>query len=301
MEYKLIAKLFNSSELKKVASGNLNSIYKVLNSYSELKYATNVSEFYEEAYKLLIKHYRNEYVVKNEIANKILLGRHSLNTTAMMSELRTGNSIADCLVLNGYSTCYEIKTEMDSLVRFQGQLESYLKAYDKTYIVTHKTHLHHILSMHEQSPSFGILELTSRNSLREIKKAPISEEFDFEIAFDTLRKPEYCYIAKQVQGTIPEMPNTKLYEYCRKVFFSLSSQEANNLFKESLKLFRANDHIFINSLPKPLKNIGISYQLSRKEKNNLVCSLMTNIHTTSGDNNVFSIHEGKTARTFSPT
>lgn len=74
MEYKLLAKLFNSSELKRIAAGDLSTIDSIRKVFSEFHSHVTVSEFYDEAYKLLLKNYRNEYVVKNEIANKILLG-----------------------------------------------------------------------------------------------------------------------------------------------------------------------------------------------------------------------------------
>ncbi|MGF1689312.1 sce7726 family protein [Photobacterium japonica] len=291
MKYRTLAKLFHSSELKKVVSGNVGIINEVTEIFPELSGTMSMADFYNLAYSLLLKNYRNEYVVKNEIANKILLGRHSMNTTSMMSELRTGQNIADCLVVNGYSTCYEIKTEFDSLVRFQDQLNSYLKAYDKTYVVTHKSHLEHVRNIYEMIPKFGILELTKRNQLKTILEAPVSEDFDFDITFDTLRKPEYTFIAEQVRGEIPDMPNTKVYAYCKQAYLSLSEQEANFLFKASLKKFRRNDHVFINSLPKSLKNIGISYQFNRNEKDSLLFSLMHNKSIGLGDENVLPVYE----------
>ncbi|MDV5171043.1 sce7726 family protein [Photobacterium rosenbergii] len=289
----MLAKLFNSSELKKVAAGNFGIFHEIGDEFPELSEVIEMADFYDLAYSLLVKNYRNEYVVKNEIANKILLGRHSMNTTSMMSELRTGHNIADCLVVNGYSTCYEIKTEFDSLVRFQDQLSSYRKAYDKTYVVTHNSHIEHVLSIHDVSPIFGVIELTKRNQLKTVITAPISDEFDYDITFDTLRKPEYMFIAEQVLGDIPEMPNTKLYEYCKEAYQTLSEQNANAIFKNSLKKFRCNDHTFINALPKSLKNIGISYQLSRNEKNSLLCLLMNNASIELGDSDVLPILERK--------
>lgn len=295
MEYKLLAKLFNSSELKRIISGDLSTFELIRKNFSEFQDLVTISDYYDEAYRLLLKHYRNEYIVKNEITNKILLGTHSMKTTTMLSELRTGRNIADCLVLNNYSTCYEIKTEMDSLIRFREQLSSYVKAYDKTYVVTHKSHLKHVLSLHSNSPTFGIIELTKRNTLKTIINAPINYDFDLDMTFDTLRKPEYMYIAEKVNGAIPAMPNTQIYSYCKKYYKSLSPIEANYWFKKSLKKFRVNDRKFINSLSKPLKNVGISYQLNRQEKTNLLCCLMNNIDISSGGYNVLSLLERQTS------
>ncbi|WP_432455883.1 sce7726 family protein [Agarivorans sp. QJM3NY_29] len=290
MKFRALSKLFNSSELKRVINGNFDHFSYICEDFPELLNARGMADFYNRAYELLIKNYRNEYVVKNEIVNKILLGRHSMKTTSMMSEVRTGGNIADCLIINGYSTCYEIKTEFDSLVRLKEQIKSYLRAYDKTYVVTHKSHLQHIVEMHNEFPHFGIIELTKRNQLRVIADAPLSTEFDYSMTFDTLRKAEYTYVAEKVFGGLPEMPNTSVYEYCKQAYFSLSKQGAQTIFNDSIKLFRSNDHSFINKLPKSLKNVGVSYQLSRQEKNSLVL-LMTDSSTEMA--NVLSVYARK--------
>lgn len=47
----------------------------------------------------------------NVIANKILLGKHSLNTSHMLSEFRVGYNKADVVIINGTSSVYEIKSE----------------------------------------------------------------------------------------------------------------------------------------------------------------------------------------------
>ena len=40
-----------------------------------------LGEFYRYAYRKLLKEYRNEYIYKNSIINKLLLAKYSLNTT----------------------------------------------------------------------------------------------------------------------------------------------------------------------------------------------------------------------------
>ncbi len=56
-----------------------------------------------------LKVYRNEYFYKNTILNKLLLGRHSINTTTALSEMPIGKSIADFILLNGKGVVDEIK------------------------------------------------------------------------------------------------------------------------------------------------------------------------------------------------
>jgi hypothetical protein len=89
--------------------------------------ATTLGQFFEWVYNLLFKNYRNEYVYKNVLANKILLGKHSLNTSQILTEFRVGRSKADVVLLNGTSTVYEIKSEYDSFARLEKQIQSYFE------------------------------------------------------------------------------------------------------------------------------------------------------------------------------
>jgi hypothetical protein len=296
MKYRNIAKLFTRMELGKLSQGNFETINSIAGKFPELRESRQLIDFYSKAYDILLRNYRNEYVVKNELANKILLGRHSMNTTTMASELRTGINIADCVVINKESACYEIKTEFDSLVRFQNQLNSYLQTFEKTFVVTHKSHMEHVLSIQSVTPKFGVIEMTDRNQFRTVRDAPVSQHFNLEMSFETLRKPEYVYIAELVSGVIPEMPNTQTYQYCKDIYTKLNPKEARALFNHCIKNFRKNDHTFINNLPKPLKNIGISYQFSRHEKNRIIYFLKEKGLFHQGETNVLPISKREASR-----
>lgn len=84
------------------------------------------AEFLNRVYSFLFKNYRNEYIYKNVIVNKILLGKHSLKTSQMLTEFRVGKCKADVVVLNCTSTVYEIKSELDSFNRLGKQLGVYM-------------------------------------------------------------------------------------------------------------------------------------------------------------------------------
>ena len=294
MEYKSLAKLFTSADISRVAQGNLNTVFLLRQSFSELASLDTLVEIYEEAYKLLRTHYPNEYVVKNTIVNNVLLGKYSMNTASMLSELRIGKNKADCVIINGLSTCYEIKTQFDSLKRLPEQLVAYTRAFDKTIVVVHEKHLNALYKLHEESPTFGIKLASSNGSLIDKIIAPQNTYFDTELMFNSLRKDEYINIAKIVQGDIPEMPNTKVFKFCKEIFCSLPKEEANELFKSNLKKYRKNDQNFINSLPRSMKNLGISYKISSKYKSNVVESLLDCITQHKGYMNVLPIHEGQT-------
>ena len=57
---------------------------------SHIDPSMRLSQFLDWIYNILFKNYRNEYIYKNVIANRILLGRHNLNTSHMLTEFRAG-------------------------------------------------------------------------------------------------------------------------------------------------------------------------------------------------------------------
>ena len=112
MRVKDAARIFSSNYLIRLASGDFSLLNHVARDLLNIEPANlSVVDVFEQTYKQLSKCYRHEYYFKNTIANKRLLGSHSLNTATMLSEFRVGRNIADCVILNGQSTCYEIKTE----------------------------------------------------------------------------------------------------------------------------------------------------------------------------------------------
>jgi len=274
MNYRDLAKIFTSSNINKVAQGDLSNIYDAMTNFSDLKELKTLEEIYDESYRLLCKHYPNEYVVKNIIANNILIGTHSMNTASMLSELRVGSNKADCVIINGHSTCYEIKTKYDSLKRLNDQLTSYVKAFDYIYVVVHEFHLKAIIEVHSENPVFGIILTNSSNSLSKKIKAPKIKFFDSDLMFHTLRKEEYVDIFENVTGKKPHYPATELFSECKNVFCALEQTEANSHFKRVLKKYRRNDDVFIDELPKSMKNLGVSFKIDKKNKSIITSSFL---------------------------
>ena len=297
MNYNNLAKIFSKKSINCLIDGNFDYLRTIVEAFPKLAQSTDLVSLYESAYKILSKTYRNEYLVKNEIANKLFISNYSFKTTSMLSELCVGQNIADCIIINNKSTGYEIKTEFDSLFRLADQLDTYLKVFDRTFIVAHKKHINNLINFSITEPNFGIIELTERNSLKIIKDAPLNRPFDKEIMFSSLRKQEYTYIAEKILcSELPTMPNSLIYKYCKNIFLSADLDLVNNLYKSALRLFRKNDSAFIETLPKSMKNIGISVKLNKKEKTDLVKTLyQTHKNFTGESPDVFSLFERKTA------
>lgn len=228
-------------------------------------------DIFNAVYKYLSKTYRSEYIYKNAIANKILLGRHSLNTSFMLTEFRVGNCKADVAIFNGTSNVYEIKTELDSLERLENQIAEYQQFFDKVHIITAPSQTNKISKSVESS--IGILELTPRNTIKTLQQAKSGKKrVSPETIFDSLRKSEYLSIIEKHYGSIPEMPNTQIYKECKTIFRKISPELAHDSMVPLLKQ-RGNSYglkNFIESVPYSLKAIALNSCLKEKDANSFI-------------------------------
>lgn len=186
-------------------------------------------------YKVMQKEYRNEYIYKNTMLNKLLLGRHSLNTTTALTEVTVGKAKADFILINGKAIVYEIKTELDSLDRLKGQLENYFKAFSNVYVITDESHIGKIEEKLKNS-NVGICVLTQRNTISERQKAePDYSRLDYKTMFKILRKSEYEDLIMYNFGELPKTTPVNYYSECFELFKRLSIIDAHNEVAKCLK------------------------------------------------------------------
>ncbi|ENX56398.1 hypothetical protein F885_03774 [Acinetobacter higginsii] len=270
LDSRAIAKVFNSSVLNEISNGNFSYVEKIASKYFCSDDQISLRDFYQHAFSYLQNHYQNEYYYKSLIVKKILLGRHSLNTATMLTEFRVGVNKADCVILNGKSTCYEIKTDYDSLVRLADQLESYTQLFDEVYVVCSSKFQQAVL---ELAPfGVGILELSERCTLKMVRKAqnrtnPINKT----LLMQSLRQHEYKELAELLTGEQINLPNTLLYHGCLSVIESVADDKTlSNKYIKILKKSRKNNDRLINNLPNSLANAAISYRFRKSEMDALI-------------------------------
>lgn len=219
------------------------------------------------SYKLLLKGYRNEFIFKNILFNKLLLGIHSPNTSTVINELRVGKSIADFVLFNGEAHIYEIKTGLDNLEKLSKQINDYKQFSSKISIVCDSEETEKV-SRRYDSTNIGIIELTKRNTLRTVKAANRdSERLCFKTLFKTLRKKEVEDLLVDYFGFGIAVPNTK--------FFSTSFELVRNnipilefqsiVFEILKKRKPANqDSLKLEEVPNELNFLCYSQNLSSK-------------------------------------
>ncbi|OWZ82727.1 sce7726 family protein [Natranaerobius trueperi] len=207
-----------------------------------------------EIYQYMFKHHRNEYIYKNTLLNKLLLGRHSLNTTTALTEVPVGKSKADFILINGSAIVYEIKTELDTLDRLNGQLENYYKVFDKVCVITSPSNYEKVRAMLDNS-NVGICILTNRNTIS-TKREPVSDtsKLDLEAMFKILRKEEFENIIKSYYGDLPQVKQVEHFKVCLNFFKNIDLDSAYKyMLAELKKRKKIQDNYFKDRVPYEIK------------------------------------------------
>ena len=180
-----------------------NTYCTVVRRYLKNENDCSNGEIIGKIYKYMSRNYRNEYFYQNTMFNKLLLGRHSLNTTTALTQIPIGKSKADFVMINGKAVVYEIKTELDSFERLDNQLNDYFKAFDHVCVVTCESNYEKLNKILE-GRSVGICILSDRNTLRFVKE-PIENNVNlsYEALFKVLHKKEFEEILLDFYGELP--------------------------------------------------------------------------------------------------
>lgn len=245
------------------------SALKYLNFNTDKEIST-YGIFFEHLYKSMLLNYRNEYIYKNTIINKILLGRHSLNTASAFNEFRIGKSIADLVLLNGTSIVYEIKTEYDSTERLLSQIKEYRKSFLNVVVVTHfsLTEKYSSFLVQNKLSKVGLMYLSRNNTLIEkIKPQVDSSYLDITYMFKCLRKQEYSHIIKNYFNSIPDVPNTRFFRECLKLALKMDVNDFHDFMFDRLKQrpLREKEEISSSTFPNYMKHIGICSDFSHND------------------------------------
>lgn len=246
------------------------------NAYSEVikRYIQEIGEknnhaLLSEIYSIMIRNYRNEYIYKNTLLNRLLIAKHSLKTTTALTEIPISKSKADFILINGRAVVYEIKTELDSFNRLESQLNDYYKAFDHVCVVTCEDNYEKLKELLKDSP-VGIYILTKRNSLS-LRKEPIADnsKLDSKVMFKILRKLEFENIIKAHYGELPTVSQVNHYNECYKLFKNIDISVAYKYMLKELKLRATVDIDEYKSVPYELKFLTYFGQYKKSDFNRL--------------------------------
>jgi len=271
----ILSYLFSTNILndffKNHRSDRLINIFNELNTVDKINKSFTLKDFFEDSYKQLLKNYRNEYVFKNAIAQKILIGRHSIKSSSLFTELRVETSKADVVIFNGTSHVYEIKTDLDNFERLEHQIKNYKKVFEYVNVVSVESKVNDIKSLVDDT--VGIIILTDQYTLKTVRKAKSGlHNLNKEAIFNLLRKNEYLAIIKKINGAIPTLPNTKIYSACKDLFIELPIEIIHKEVLKTLKE-RKNHKNLVNTIkefPNSLKIAILEANLSAQQQTNFL-------------------------------
>jgi hypothetical protein len=250
---RIFTPLVMDSLAQKGSSGYLTEVCTNSGLMVQIDPSMTVGKFFDWIYSILFINYRNEYIYKNVIANKILLGKHNLNTSHFLTEFRVGKCKADVVVLNGTSTVYEIKSEFDSFARLEKQIKSYLEIFDHINVITSNSQVAKLENI--LPDAVGILVLTNKNTISTMRESETNKKnINPGILFDSLRKNEYIKVIKKYYGTVPDVPNALIYRECKKMFCKIYPEIAHEV---TIKILRERTNLkvlkeFIERAPSSL-------------------------------------------------
>lgn len=263
-----LSQIISPSNFKKIVREDdcYLTFYKI-KKYTSVTDSTTNLDAINVIYNSLLRNYKNEYVYKNILTNKLLLKKYSLKNTIALNEFNIGKSIADFVLLNGEARIYEIKTELDNLEKLDKQIIDYCKFGDKVYIVTSSKHINKLLELYNNT-TIGIIELTSRNALKTIKEATTNEAtFNYDVLFKTLRKQEYIEIIEEYFNYIPKVSNTRIFKECLSLAKNIEIKVFQKLVVNKLKSRNISNPKKIQEkvIPDSLKHICYTLDFSKNE------------------------------------
>jgi hypothetical protein len=233
---------------------------------------TTYLDYIKFIYSELSKNYRNEYLYKNTFINDLLLTQYGVKDTVAINEFRVGNSIADIVLFNGASKAFEIKTELDSNRRLQGQIADYTKIFDQCYIITDESLINKYLNENDSIGVIALRKFSRSIKLTEIRNAKINENIDPETLIRCIRTNEYKNIVSAFYGELPEMNSFNMFEVCLHLLKKIPLVELRKLFLNEVKNRKTNTS-FLKSYEKELRQLALAMQLDKKKYQKLISKL----------------------------
>lgn len=279
-----MTRLFSASVFRELAkkgsSGLFSRLVDQINLFNSLITSATVGDVFDSAFDILkIAGYRDEYIYRAAISQKILLGKHSLRTASMLNEFRIGNCRADLVILNGTATVYEIKSEKDTLVRLKNQIVNYKRVFARVNVIASESHVDNVLAMVPED--VGVLCLSKRYQISLVRKAvDCSERICPITVLESLRITESVAILRAMGITVPNVPNTQIHTALRSIFTNLDPVMLHAEMVRTLKRTRdlAPLSNLVDHLPKSLLASALSVSVSRSGYSRLIDAIATPLH-----------------------
>ncbi len=178
-----------------------------------------------------MKYGKNETVIKYNLIKEFIINSEDVG----LLEFNVENSRLDIGKINGHSYAYEIKTELDNVLRLDKQIKDYEKIFEFIYVVCHPKHLKEVKKI--LSSKIGIIVFEIENEtvkFKLIRDAKKNTSIRKEFLLKSLNSKEYEYIIREHL----KMDEVPLYkdERIRLVNKCIKKNELEEIYKNTIKM-----------------------------------------------------------------
>jgi hypothetical protein len=207
----VLAKNYNILDYPLKLASLLKCVYPAENFELFSKY-----ELHKVLNATLLQNYKGEEVLKYMLSKTFMNKRNLIAAF----EIKVNNSRVDFLTINGSTTSYEIKSELDNLSKLSKQMMDYLLAFEYNYLVIDARHFERANDL--ISEKFG-LWCYKEGKFKKMRKAILNDKIEPEVQLNLLTK-------KELFNSFPECGGV-----LKKILNSLDSNSINRQFKVALK------------------------------------------------------------------
>lgn len=207
----ILAKSYNTLDYSVRLIELLKDVYPAHNFEDVTKY-----ELHHLLNETLINYYNGEQIIKYKLSQQYFNKR---NIVAAF-EIKVNNSRADFLTINGHTTSFEIKSELDNLSKLGKQTADYMLAFEYNNLVIDERHILKAIDLVPEG--FGLWSYKS-GKYKKIKKAYLNDKINPEVQLSLLSKKELITWFPETAGTIKE------------ILISYEPHVVNLKFKKALK------------------------------------------------------------------
>lgn len=153
--------------------------------------------------------YPNEIAIKASFINNVLLKQ---KTQITIFELNAGECRADLCKINGKSTVYEIKTDLDNLIRLDKQLHEYSSIFEEIYIICSNSRINEVIKIIPEYIGIYSYRFTQKGNYKfeRIRNATVSPNINKHKQLNILTSKEKAYYS------INDNSNSKVINQCLK-------------------------------------------------------------------------------------
>jgi hypothetical protein len=265
--------IFRPEFLRRVYADSHQTFTDALGLTSALGPKTTVGEMYDHVYYEMSRSYRTEYLYKNQIIRTVFETRHNPDRSTVLLERHIAGwaSRVDMLVVNGTTTAYEIKTDLDDVSRLRNQTDFSLQVFDRVIVLCSERSIEAVRRVTDERVGIYVLSVDGR--IRRVR--PYIQNADMvepKAIFTILRRPEYVKAIERSLGPIPPLDPRARYQFCADAFATIEPKAAHSILAGALRrrFVRGGDSAKLREIPFAMAHLY--YKTKAKERTQLFSS-----------------------------